>query len=60
MKLPEIVAVAFYMGIALFTFHYASKVALEEPKMMCGVSEINPDFSTADRALCKKRRGHRL
>lgn len=60
MKPPEIVAVAFYIAIALFSLYYGSKVISEEPQIMCGVAEISPDFSVADRARCRQLRGHKL
>ena len=60
MKPPEIVAVAFYIAIALFTLYYGSKVISKEPQLMCGVAEISPDFSATDRARCRQMRGHKL
>ncbi len=60
MKLPEIVAVAFYITIALFSLYYGTKVILNEPQVMCGVAEISPDFSAADRERCRQMRGHKL
>ncbi len=60
MKIPEIIAIAFYVTIALFTLYYGSKVVSEEPQIMCGVAEISPDFSAADRARCRQMRGHKL
>jgi hypothetical protein len=59
-KIPEIIAIAFYVTIALFTLYYGSKVVSEEPQIMCGVAEISPDFSAADRARCRQMRGHKL
>ena len=60
MKLPEIVAVAFYVAIALFSLYYGAKVVINEPQIMCGVAEISPDFSAADRERCRQMRGHKL
>ena len=60
MKLPEIIAVAFYIAIAMFSLYYGTKVILNEPQVMCGVAEISPDFSAADRARCRQMRGHKL
>ena len=60
MKWPEIVAVAFYITIALFSLYYGTKVILNEPQVMCGVAEISPDFSPADRERCRQVRGHKL
>lgn len=60
MKLPEIVAVAFYIAIALFSLYYGTRVILSEPQVPCGVAEISPDFSAADRARCRQMRGHKL
>lgn len=60
MKPPEIVAVAFYITIALFSLYYGTKVIMDEPQLMCGVVEISPDFSAADRARCRQIRGHKL
>jgi hypothetical protein len=60
MKLAEIVAVAFYVAIALFSLYYGAKVVINEPQIMCGVAEISPDFSAADRERCRQMRGHKL
>jgi hypothetical protein len=60
MKPPEIVAVAFYVAIALFSLYYGAKVVSDEPQVMCGVAEISPDFSATDRARCRQMRGHKL
>jgi len=60
MKPPEIVAVAFYVAIAVFSLYYGTKVIIEEPQLMCGVAEISPDFSAADRERCRHMRGHKL
>lgn len=60
MKPPEIVAVAFYVAIAMFSLYYGTKVILNEPQVMCGVAEISPDFSAEDRARCRQARGHKL
>lgn len=60
MKPPEIIAIAFYIAIALFAMYYGSKVISEEPQLMCGVAEISPDFSAEDRARCRQMRGHKL
>ena len=60
MKLPEIIAVAFYIAIAMFSLYYGAKVISEEPQIMCGVAEISPDFGAADRARCRQMRGHKL
>lgn len=60
MKPPEIVAVAFYVAIAVFSLYYGVKVISEEPQLMCGVAEISPDFSAADRERCRQMRGHKL
>jgi hypothetical protein len=59
-KPPEIVAIAFYIAIALFALYYGTKVIMDEPQVMCGVAEISPDFSAADRAKCRQLRGHKL
>jgi hypothetical protein len=60
MKPPEIVAVAFYIAIAVFSLYYGTKVIINEPQLMCGVAEISPDFSAADRMRCRQMRGHKL
>ena len=60
MKLPEIVAVAFYVAIALFSIYWGAKVISEEPQIMCGVAEISPDFSQQGREKCRVMRGHKL
>jgi hypothetical protein len=60
MKPTEIVAVAFYIAIALFSLYYGTKVVSDEPQLMCGVAEISPDFSAADRERCRQIRGHKL
>jgi hypothetical protein len=60
MKPPEIIAIAFYIAIAVFSLYYGAKVISMEPYPMCGVAEISPDFSAADRARCRQMRGHKL
>jgi hypothetical protein len=60
MRPAEIVAVAFYVGVALFSVYYAAKVIAKGPQVMCGVAEISPDFNPADRARCRQIRGHKL
>ena len=61
MKPPEIVAVAFYVAIAVFSLYYGARVISMEPvKLPCGVSEISPDFNNAQRELCRQMRGHKL
>jgi len=60
MKLPEIIAVAFYIAIALFSLYYGAKVISEEPQLMCGVAEISPDFDSKHREQCRQMRGHKL
>jgi hypothetical protein len=60
MKPLEIVAVAFYIAISLFALYYGTKVITDEPQIICGVAEISPDFSAADRAKCRQPRGHKL
>jgi len=60
MKPPEIVAVAFYIAIALFSLYYGAKVISEEPQLMCGVAEISPDFDSKHREQCRQQRGRKL
>ena len=60
MKAPEIVAVAFYVAVALFSLYYGSKVITEEPQLMCGVAEISHDFDSKHREQCRQARGHKL
>jgi len=60
MKPLEILAVAFYITIAMFSLYYGAKVILGERQIMCGVAEISPDFSAADRIRCRQIRGHKL
>jgi hypothetical protein len=60
MKPPEIVAVAFYIAIALFSLYYGVKVVSTEPQLMCGVAEISPDFDSKHRGQCRQTRGHKL
>lgn len=60
MKPPEIIAIAFYIAIAVFSLYYGAKVISMEPQVMCGVAEISPDFSAEDRARCRQMRGHKL
>lgn len=60
MKPPEIVAVAFYITIALFSLYFGTKVILSEPQVMCGVAEISPDFHHQDREKCRQVRGRKL
>ena len=60
MKPPEIVAVAFYVAIAVFSIYYGAKVISMEPQLMCGVAEISPDFDSKHREQCRQARGHKL
>lgn len=60
MKPPEIVAVAFYVAIAVFSLYYGSKVMTKEPQLPCGVAEISPDFDSKHREQCRQTRGHKL
>ena len=60
MKKSEILAVAFYITIAMFSLYYCVKVISGQPQIMCGVAEISPDFSAADRMRCRQIRGHKL
>ncbi len=68
MKPPEIVAVAFYMAIALFTVVFGYKAVNTNPPLPCGVSEISPDVTPEVREKCrqmreqraKEQRGHKL
>ncbi len=60
MKWGESLAVAFYVAIAVFSLYYGVRVISEEPQLMCGVAEISPDFSAADRERCRQQRGHKL
>lgn len=60
MRPAEIVAVVFYVAIALFSLYYGAKVISSEPQIMCGIAEISPDFSPADRMRCRQIRGHKL
>jgi hypothetical protein len=60
MKPPEIVAVAFYIAIAMFSLYYGTKVIIEEPQLPCGIAEISPDFDSKHREQCRQMRGHKL
>jgi len=60
MKPPEIVAVAFYVAIAVFSLYYGAKVISMEPQLMCGVAEISPDFDSKHREQCRQTRRHKL
>ncbi len=60
MKLPEILAVAFYVAIALFSLYYGVLLMTEEPELPCGVVEISPDFDSKHRERCRQMRGHKL
>jgi len=60
MKFLESLAIAFYIAIALFNLYYGYSAHIKEPKLMCGVAEISPDFSEADRQTCRMIRGHKL
>jgi len=60
MKPPEIVAVAFYIAIAMFSLYYGVKVVSTEPQLPCGVAEISPDFDSKHRERCRQMRGHKL
>jgi len=60
MKPPEIVAVAFYVAIAVFSLYYGARVISMEPQLPCGVAEISPDFDSKHREQCRQMRGHKL
>jgi hypothetical protein len=60
MKPLEAIVIAFYVAVAVFSIYYGAKVISAEPQLMCGVVEISPDFSAADRARCRQTRGHKL
>lgn len=53
MKPPEVVAVAFYLTIAFFTVVFGYKAVTAHPPLPCGVSEISPDLSPADKEKCR-------
>ena len=59
MKPSEAAAVAFYITIALFTVVFGYKAVNTNPPLPCGVSEISPDLSAADRAKCRQMREQR-
>ena len=59
MKPPEIVAVAFYMAIALFTMVFGYKAVNTNPPLPCGVSEISPDVTPEVREKCRQMREQR-
>ena len=56
MKPLEILVVTFYIVAALFSLYYGAKVISGERQIMCGVAEISPDFSAADRLRCRQLR----
>jgi hypothetical protein len=60
MRWAEALAVAFYVCVAMFTLYYGAKLYSQEPRLPCGVAEISPDFSNAQREECRKIRGHKL
>jgi len=59
MKPPEIVAVAFYMAIALCTVVFGYKAVNTSPPLPCGVSEISPDVTPEVREKCRQMREQR-
>lgn len=59
MKPPEIVAVAFYITIALFTVVFGYKAVNTNPPLPCGVSEISPDVTPEVREKCRQMREQR-
>ena len=63
MKPPEIVAVAFYVAIALFSIYFGMKVMTMEPgarRPLCGVAEISPDITPEERKNCREMRRRSL
>lgn len=60
MKPIEALAIAFYLCIGAFAMYYGAKVISMEPKLMCGVAEISPDFDSKHREQCRQARGHKL
>lgn len=59
-RMPEIVAIAFYVAIALFSLYFGSRVMTAEPQIACGIAEISPDFSPEDRKKCRDMREKRM
>ena len=63
MKTAEALAISFAICIALFSVYWgyaALSKPMPAPRPLCGVAEISPDFSPADRARCRQVRGHKL
>ena len=61
MSILERVVVIFYICVALFTLLYLSdKLKGQGRTLNCGLSEISPDFTPAQRQQCRQLRGHKL
>lgn len=60
LTIPEILAIVFYVTIALASLYFASKAINTEPRLACSVAEISPDFSQQDRERCRAIRSHKL
>lgn len=55
--------IAFYICTALFSVYWgyaALSKPLPEPRPLCGVAEISPDISTADKEKCRQMRRRSL
>lgn len=60
MKLAEVAVITFYFCVALSSVYFGYLALSQPPKLPCGVSEISPDFSHAQREQCRQIRGHKL
>jgi len=63
MKLSHVLMYVYLATIACASLYFAVMVMNVPPgaeKLPCGVSEISPDFSHADREKCRLARGHKL
>ena len=63
MRVLVVVAVTFYVCVALFSVywgHAALTQPMNPPNLLCGVSEISPDFNHTQREQCRLLRRHKL
>lgn len=58
MKIAEVLVIAFYVSVAVFSVVFGYKaMTVENVQLPCGVAEISPDFSPEDRERCRLVRG---
>jgi hypothetical protein len=64
MKIARVLVYVYMATVACVSLYFAVYLVQTIPpgahKLPCGVAEISPDFSHADRMACRLARGHKL